>query len=254
MEKEVKNERKIWRILNSRRGYRDMRYVIIIVIFLLNGCITSPKYNVADIWEKRKQDIISKDLAQKRKYITQHPNLSKEIQDNILTYKVSEGMTKDDVIATLGEPHAERQAVYMNKPCDIWYYGLSGNNFETFSCFTLYFTDNSLVHSIQNKIEGLTGIDNMQKARMTAKEQQEFDIRQEYVNQHPNISEQIKKCILNKQITIGMNKKDVLVSWGKPLHINKTVFKNSVHEQWVYSNRYLYFINDRLDSYQTEEH
>jgi len=236
-----------------------MRYLIFILIFFLSGCISSPKYSPTGIYEKWKQDIISKDLTQKKKYIIQHPNLSKKIQDNILTYKISEEMTKEDVVITWGEPHAERQSIYLNKSCDIWYYGFFVDNLKNFSYFNLYFIGDVLVHSVQNKIEEFIydkieefkGLNNIQKACMIAKEQQEFDIRQEYIRQHPQLSNQIKEVILKKQILIGMSKDDVLATWGEPLHINKTVAQNFTQEQWVYGNIYLYFMDDKLESFQT---
>ena len=54
---------------------------------------------------------------------------------------------------------------------------------------------------------------------------------------------------------IGMTKAQAIASnWGRPSSINKTINKNSVSEQWVYSgNSYLYFTNGVLTSIQTSE-
>jgi len=41
-----------------------------------------------------------------------------------------------------------------------------------------------------------------------------------------------------------MTKQMAIDSWGEPKEINRTVFSNGVHEQWVYENAYLYFKND----------
>ena len=87
-------------------------------------------------------------------------------------------------------------------------------------------------------------------------------IRQEkikvYFEQNPQLSDDIKNCILNKNIRIGMTKEQVLLSWGHPCHgystcINKSVGLWGVHEQWVYHSPYgpyLYFENGVLTSWQ----
>ena len=86
-------------------------------------------------------------------------------------------------------------------------------------------------------------------------------IRQEkvktYFEENPKLSDDIKRCILNKKIRIGMTKEQVLLSWGRPCEygscINKTVGAWGVHEQWVYSSPYgpyLYFENGVLTSWQ----
>jgi hypothetical protein len=49
---------------------------------------------------------------------------------------------------------------------------------------------------------------------------------------------------------IGMNKEMATISLGSPNSVNRTVGSWGVHEQWVYSNLYLYFENGILTSYQ----
>ncbi|PQB07330.1 hypothetical protein BST83_09285 [Polaribacter filamentus] len=49
---------------------------------------------------------------------------------------------------------------------------------------------------------------------------------------------------------IGMNREMATISLGSPKDINRTVGSWGVHEQWVYENRYLYFENGKLTSYQ----
>ena len=67
-------------------------------------------------------------------------------------------------------------------------------------------------------------------------------------------AENIVKCIRSKKIKIGMTKYQVMISWGKPDKINKTVSKTYIKEQWVYkrfySNQYLYFENGLLITIQ----
>ena len=42
-------------------------------------------------------------------------------------------------------------------------------------------------------------------------------------------------------------------SIGIPNHINKSTYEFGIHEQWVYDERYLYFENDKLTSWQEEK-
>ncbi len=57
--------------------------------------------------------------------------------------------------------------------------------------------------------------------------------------------------ILDGIIRIGMNKEEVVASWGQPKDINRTVTSLSGHEQWVYDdNDYLYFEDGILTSWQ----
>jgi hypothetical protein len=65
----------------------------------------------------------------------------------------------------------------------------------------------------------------------------------------------IKKNIIKKDagISIGMSKEQVITKWGKPNKINKTIFADYTHEQWIYGESYLYFENDILTSIQTSQ-
>lgn len=78
--------------------------------------------------------------------------------------------------------------------------------------------------------------------------------RREYLRKHPNIQAEYRVAIEAGNIIIGMNKEMVIASIGMPKDINRTVMKNSIHEQWVYgrlrSTKYLYFENGRLTAYQ----
>lgn len=56
--------------------------------------------------------------------------------------------------------------------------------------------------------------------------------------------------ILSGEIWIGMTSEMARDSKGSPNKINKTVGNWGVHEQWVYDNKYLYFENDVLTSWQ----
>lgn len=78
-----------------------------------------------------------------------------------------------------------------------------------------------------------------------------------YFEQNPQLSNDIKNCILNNKIRLGMTTEQVLLSWGKPCEygtcIKKSVGSWGVHEQWIYSSRYgpyLFFENGILTSWQ----
>jgi hypothetical protein len=75
--------------------------------------------------------------------------------------------------------------------------------------------------------------------------------REQYFNDHPELSEQIKQCIRKGTIVLGMTKEQVTASWGKPDDIHRSVYSFGVHEQWIYGDRqYLYFEDGILTSWQ----
>jgi len=73
-------------------------------------------------------------------------------------------------------------------------------------------------------------------------------------NDKDNIIKKYGKDISNKifehQIWIGMSSEMTILSIGYPESINKTTGSWGVHEQWVYKNKYLYFENGVLTSWQ----
>ena len=74
---------------------------------------------------------------------------------------------------------------------------------------------------------------------------------QQYINDHPELSERIKQYILKEKIVLGMTKEDVEASWGKPNDIHRSVYSFGVHEQWIYGSRnFLYFEDCILTSWQ----
>ena len=55
-------------------------------------------------------------------------------------------------------------------------------------------------------------------------------------------SEEVWSSISNSQIMIGMDREQVVFSWGDPKKINKDIYYDgSTREQWVYSSGYVYF-------------
>ena len=60
--------------------------------------------------------------------------------------------------------------------------------------------------------------------------------RQRYINSHPDLSEEIKECILSRNIVRGMSKEQVLLSIGKP--DKKDTYENyfGITEIWAYGD------------------
>lgn len=73
--------------------------------------------------------------------------------------------------------------------------------------------------------------------------QREARIRAKY-------EDEIASKIIKKKFWIGMTSEMAKESIGSPDDINRTVGSWGVHEQWVYGNKYLYFENGILTSYQ----
>ena len=59
--------------------------------------------------------------------------------------------------------------------------------------------------------------------------------RTDYVNQHPELPEDIKQTILNGTIYIEMLTEWVLASWGRPDNVVKNVNADGAVEQWEYT-------------------
>lgn len=84
---------------------------------------------------------------------------------------------------------------------------------------------------------------------------------EEYVEDHPRISDVIKRCILDGFAISGMTREQVIAAKGEPNDKNYTVGSWGTHEQWVYGGydrvigvylraSYFYFENGILTSYQ----
>jgi len=60
----------------------------------------------------------------------------------------------------------------------------------------------------------------------------------------------IWNTILLGKVKIGMTKEMCKLSWGEPQKINETITSKSKSEQWVYSDNYLYFANNKVIAIQ----
>ena len=63
-------------------------------------------------------------------------------------------------------------------------------------------------------------------------------------------NEETATCISKGQVMIGMTTEQARAAWGRPRDINRSVGSFGVHEQWCYSNSYLYFEDGILTSWQ----
>lgn len=77
-----------------------------------------------------------------------------------------------------------------------------------------------------------------------------LESRKKYIQENPETPKEIQEKIIEQKIVLGMTKSQALASWGKPESINRTVSKDNVSEQWVYSSTILYFDNDELTTFQ----
>ena len=72
--------------------------------------------------------------------------------------------------------------------------------------------------------------------------------REDAIAQHPKEHQEL---IRKRRVCIGMSKDAVILAWGRPQSINRTVGAWGTHEQWVYgSGSYLYFENGSMTSFQ----
>lgn len=54
----------------------------------------------------------------------------------------------------------------------------------------------------------------------------------------------------SNEVDIGMSEKDLLISCGVPIEINRTVTSNGSSEQWVYPSQYVYVEDGEVTSFQ----
>jgi len=78
------------------------------------------------------------------------------------------------------------------------------------------------------------------------------EIKKEYdlIELSKQYGEETGRKISNRRIWIGMTPDMARKSIGKPNDINRSTGSYGAHEQWVYDNRYLYFENGKLTSWQ----
>lgn len=99
-------------------------------------------------------------------------------------------------------------------------------------------------------------LDNMKARSAELKaivEQSDAKRKDDYLNDNPNIGENLKDAINRSELLLSMNQDQVYASIGGPSDKNKTVTSNGTSEVWTYSRgsyKYLVFNNGLLSSWQ----
>ena len=76
-------------------------------------------------------------------------------------------------------------------------------------------------------------------------------VYREMPSEFSKFDKKTQEAITGHKVILGMTKEAVILSWGEPKDIHKTVGSWGVHEQWVYGSRtFLYFEDGKLTSWQ----
>ena len=191
------------------------------------------------------------DMQEREQYIKLTPGLTPDVTNNILSGKVSIGMTQNDVLAIMGVPC---HVFDMDYGFEKWVYDYNSQGFMNptecsySTAQNMYFKGEEIVCDNESDFMKLLGSHKMgiKKAQKKAL----LKPKQEYIRKH-GITKDIADLILEGSVAIGMTREDVRASVGDPKNINKTVYALGDREQWVYSdNFYLYFDNGKVTSWQ----
>jgi hypothetical protein len=68
--------------------------------------------------------------------------------------------------------------------------------------------------------------------------------QEKYVIDHPELSEDMKKMILDEVVAIGMNEEQVMASWGRPDDIQVFSSEYNSYKRWIFKNRPKVYWND----------
>jgi hypothetical protein len=58
--------------------------------------------------------------------------------------------------------------------------------------------------------------------------------KNKYIEEHPNLSLEVKTAILNYQVVIGMTKEEVVIAWGWPGETSNIETERKVIDIWEY--------------------
>lgn len=101
----------------------------------------------------------------------------------------------------------------------------------------------------ENELEHLYYERDIRKEKAKVQREREAPIKRK--DRIKTFSPEIQRNIKERKIRMGMTKEQVLLSWGYPNKVNRSVGEWGEHEQWCYpSSRYLYFENDVLTNWQ----
>ncbi len=80
-------------------------------------------------------------LRSRQKYVANHPGLDQEVRQAILEGVIMMGMTKDQVVASIGRPNDENISTYEGGETTQFCYGEIGSNFNFNRYRYVYFTN-----------------------------------------------------------------------------------------------------------------
>ncbi len=197
-----------------------------------------------------------------KEYLKQHPDTPSDIKTCMLKGRSCVGMSEEQILATFVPPTLVKRkgecadvsnpfsANVAQTKCnnilsqDMWVYRTTAyNGYGSYDVIESYFF-----------FENGKFVRHEQPVEKKARELKEGI--EKHFQEHPDRLK-LKQTVLAKKIVIGMNKDEVLFSWGEATDVNRTVNALGSSEQWVYgsegrysSANYLYFDGDILTSWQ----
>ena len=172
-----------------------------------------------------------------------------EINDSIkkIQARINYLDSKDEVLKNEYENYVETttrsEAKIKNNPDvfgDIIGYIAKGESLKVIDYFDTYWL------IMKDSIKGYTSelyLVNNKEMEDIKKDHDKNEIKKKY-------GESIAKKIFNHEIWIGMNTVMARLSIGSPIKINRSTGSWGTNEQWIYKNKYLYFKNGVLSSWQ----
>lgn len=106
-----------------------------------------------------------------------------------------------------------------------------------------------LTPTLQGKIDEMVDKYNQEMAKRQERENKEAQVKRAKALR-AKYGTEIANRLLKGQIWIGMTSDMAIDCIGSPNKVNRTVDASGTFDQWVYSDRYLYFHNGKLKSWQ----
>lgn len=77
------------------------------------------------------------------------------------------------------------------------------------------------------------------------------EIREAYVQNHPDLPKETKDAILNKKIRPGMTAEQVKISWGPPRYVDSQITTAWGHSEiWHYQGLWVWMVDEKVDAIQ----
>jgi hypothetical protein len=229
---------------------------LIILIFILNFEVLNAQ-NLVEL-EKKKNELTNtvQILNDSLSIINSEINKLRaiEIKRNVADSNLIASVKKDAKIKKVPEPLGEIIATLLEGDkviildYDNGYFGVCSKSYCGYMSKIWINRDTAINKFIENKI--LEKI-KLERLKQHQKEKEDADraveLEQIYMKK---FGQEVYSKLKNRHYWIGVTKEMAIVSLGTPSEINKTIGSWGVHEQWVYSNIFLYFENGSLSSYQ----